>query len=131
MSSLTDSHIEPPLRGCVRPPGCFVYGIHQPGYRVLNLRREDHLLQLGTLDDGAVIDNRNNFPAGDLDVAPGRPIYEIANPLPFRGSTFIDSGWAAAWVARPESIRLASPPPCSLTDALAAQGLLPEQRRNV
>ncbi|OQX08996.1 MAG: hypothetical protein BWK76_22830 [Desulfobulbaceae bacterium A2] len=130
MPSHTAPPTDPPLRGCVRPPGIFVYGVHQPGYQVANLRREDHLLRLGAMD-GADIDNRNNFPADDLDVAAGRPIYEIGNPLPFRGSTFIDSGWAAARAQRPEDIRLPAPPPCSLHAGLDALALTPEQRRAV
>jgi len=117
----------PPLPGCVTPAGRFVFGIHRPGYRVANLRHDDHLRALGDCD-GHPVDNSRNFPAADVEEPAGRPIYEIANPLPFRGVTFIDSAWAAERAARPDSIRLEPAPPCALGDSLSELGLTAEQR---
>ena len=98
----------------VTPTGRFRVGIHQPSYTVANLRQHDYLLSLGTLPDGQVAGNQANFPASDVQVAQARPIYEIRNPLPFRGCTFIDTGWAESRAAAPLSIRLPAPQPVSL-----------------
>lgn len=102
----------------VTPQGRFRVGIHQPGYTVANLRQHDHLLSLGALPDEQPIGNQANFPVRDVQVAHARPIYEIRNPLPFRGCTYIDSGWADAKAASPQTIRLPAPPPVSLRSVL-------------
>ncbi|MGI6655600.1 MAG: hypothetical protein ACOX5Z_02005 [Desulfobulbus sp.] len=84
------------------------------------MRRHDRLATLGHLASGSAHDNRENFPPDDVDVGRARPIYEIINPLPFRGCTFIDSGWADARAAAPERIALAPQPATSLRELLAA-----------
>lgn len=103
-----------PLRTCVSPDGRFVFGIHQPAYTVKNLRPQEHLAPLGTLPDGTVLDNARNFPLGDLAVPAADWVYEIANPLAFRGTTFISRSWAEARAANPAAIRLPAPAPVSL-----------------
>ncbi|MEA2115452.1 MAG: hypothetical protein U9P36_08695, partial [Thermodesulfobacteriota bacterium] len=46
-------------------------------------------------------------------------IYEIANPFSFLGTTYIDSGWAAARAENPGLIKIDPSPACSMTIALA------------
>ena len=103
----------------VTPEGRFRVGIHSPSFRVSNLRERDHLLALGSLPGGAPVDNRENFPASDINVSQARPIYEIVNSLPFRGCTFIDSGWATARAQHPESILIQGRSEVSLRQLLA------------
>ncbi len=107
------------LRTCVTSAGVFRVGVHRPHYRVRNLRDRDFRMSLGVLSDGSSHDNRDNFPTGDVEEEAGRWIYEIANPFSFRGTTYIDSEWAAARAAEPEMIRIPPAPACSLSDTLA------------
>ncbi len=102
------------LHTSITPAGRFRVGLHTPAYSVANLREHNHLCTLGLLADGTPVNNRDNFPEQDITIAKGRPIYEILNPLPFRGCTFIDSGWADARAADPASIRIHPPRPVSL-----------------
>lgn len=102
------------LHTSITPAGRFRVGLHSPSYTVANLREHDHLCSLGFLADGAPVDNRANFPQQDVTIAKARPIYEIRNPFPFRGCTFIDSGWADSRAADPGSIRIHPPQSVSL-----------------
>ena len=63
----------------------------------------------------APVFNSANFPPGDLHVSGADWIFEIPNPLPFKGSTFIDKEWADASAGNPGKIRLAAAPEVSLT----------------
>ena len=111
------------VRSCVHPSGHFVYGRHAPAYQVANLRENDCVDSLGAfLDDNPYL-NQGNFPEGDLRVDQAEVIYEIVNPLPFRGVTYISSGWAAAKAVAPSSIKLPEPQAVSMRQAL--QDLLP------
>ena len=65
------------LTSCVHPDGRFRVGRHQPEYLVRNLRERSCPLVLGELPDGTVLDNRANFPQGDLSGRAGYPVYEI------------------------------------------------------
>jgi hypothetical protein len=76
-------------------------------------------MQLGVLANGSPHDNRDNFPDRDVEEQDGRWIYEIANPFSFRGTTYIDSGWAAVRAKNPAMIRIAPAPACSLSNTLA------------
>lgn len=107
------------LNTSVTPQGRFVVGVHFPSYTVANLRQLDCLCSLGRLAGGEIVDNRGNFPSGAVEVPAARRIYEIRNPLPFRGCTFIDSGWADARARAPELIRIASQPQVSMRASLA------------
>ena len=107
------------LHTSVTPEGRFRVGKHCPSYNVLNLRQENHHCLLGRTSQGQEVRNQGNFPAGDVVVEQARPIYEIVNPLPFRGCTFIDSGWADGRVGQLESIRIDPPPPVCLKELLA------------
>ncbi len=100
---------------CVSAAGCFIYGIHKPQYKVTNLRKADHLASLGNFKNGNTIDNKRNFPSGDIEVEQGDWIYEIPNPFPFRGTTYIGKKWADKKAEDPESIILPGPPPLSFT----------------
>jgi hypothetical protein len=99
------------LRTCVSPEGKFIYGIHKPSFKILNLRENDFCQILGLDTADKPIDNRLNFPADKVAEAQGAWIYEIPNPFPFRGTTYIDRNWADAKAADPLSITL--PPPLS------------------
>ncbi|MCK5835908.1 MAG: hypothetical protein KAH09_01460 [Desulfobacula sp.] len=103
-----------PLRSCVGKDAQFIVGVHTPCFDVKNLRNHDYFASLGQLEDGTVIDNRVNFPGEDLHEAGADIIYEIANPFPFRGTTYINSAWADIKAAHPEAIHISKPLPCSL-----------------
>ncbi len=102
----------------ISPQGRFRVGVHTPTYQVSNLRRRDHLCTLGLHEDDVVVDNQRNFPLGDVVVDNARPVYEICNPLPFRGCTFINSGWADDRASDPGLIALAPRPQLSLLKLL-------------
>lgn len=102
------------LRTCVTPSG-FVVGVHDPAYNVANLREQDHINPLGLDEQDRSVDNRDNFPGGDVHVPSAARIYEIPNAFPFRGTTYIDSSWADAKACDLASIRLPAPAGCSLS----------------
>ncbi len=106
------------LRTCVTPAGEFVYGIHKPQYRVMNLRQEDKIETLGTVGDDRLHDNRDNFPPVDVLVAKGDCVFEIANAFPFRGTTYIRKPWADSKAVSPASICLDATPEVSLSEIL-------------
>jgi hypothetical protein len=106
------------LHTSITPEGRFRVGLHTPSYIVPNLREHDHPCVLGFLADGTALDNRDNFPIEDITIGTARPIYEICNPLPFRGCTFIDSGWADARASDPGWIRIHPPQAVSLRSTL-------------
>lgn len=106
------------VRSCVHPSGQFVYGVHAPSYQVANLRENDWVEPLGAFPDNSPCVNQGNFPAGDLQVDQAEMIYEIANPFPFRGVTYISSAWATPRAANPSSIKLPPPPEVSMAQAL-------------
>jgi hypothetical protein len=111
------------VRSCVHPSGQFVYGVHAPSYEVANLRENDFVEPLGAFSDGKPYLNHGNFPEGDIRVAQADVIYEIANPFPSKGATYISSAWAAPRAANPASIKLPEPQAVSMRQAL--QGLFP------
>jgi len=102
------------LKTCIGKNARFVVGIHTPCFEVKNLRDHDYVTSLGQLEDGTNVDNRINFPGNDLYEPNADAIYEIANPFPFRGTTYINSAWADIKVGLPEKIRISEPEPCSL-----------------
>lgn len=103
----------------VTPAGEFLVGKHEPAsFTVANLREQDHTCLLGRTGDGAPVDNAVNFPPGDVQVTNAKRIYEIANAFPFRGATFIDSGWADTRAQNPSSIGLPPREKCSLRKVL-------------
>ena len=102
------------MRSCVGKDARFIVGIHKPEFKVKNLRDNDYFEPLGQLEDGTRIDNIVNFPKDDLYEPNADIIYEIANPFPFRGTTYINSAWADIKAAHPETIRISKHEPCSL-----------------
>jgi len=106
------------LRSCVTPAGEFVYGIHKPQYRVMNLRQEDKIETLGRVGNDLLHDNRDNFPPVDVLVAKGDWVFEIANALPFRGTTYISKPWADSKAVSPAAIFLDATPEVSLSETL-------------
>ena len=103
------------MRTCVLPGGTFFYGIHKPSYHVSNLRQQTQCDQLGSDQNDNSVDNRINFPEDDLEIQQADWIYEIANPFPFRGTTFIGKDWADRSAADYDRIRLPDPPQLSLS----------------
>ena len=93
-------------RSCVGKDGRFIVGIHDPGFKVTNLRENDRLHPLGALADGTPVENRANFPLGDVEEPHADRIYEIANPFSFRGVTYVNSRWADRTANEPETIML-------------------------
>jgi len=75
--------------GSVHPKGRFIVGFHKPRYQVKTLEKGDSILVLGHYKDGTPVDNIRNFPRGDIKVDPAQPVYEILNPLPFLGATYV------------------------------------------
>jgi len=73
---------------------------------------------LGRDEDGREVVNLKNFPDGDVIEPAGVPIFEVANPFPFRGATYIKKDWADKRAGNHQEIRLAEPPKCSMNDFL-------------
>ena len=108
-----------PLRTCVAPTGRFRTGIHRPHFTVANLRKEDLLLDLGATTDGQRQDNGANFPPTDVQEPGADTIFEIPNPLPFRGVTYICRSWADSRADDPEQISIPAPPAVSLHGSIS------------
>lgn len=107
------------LRTCVDPSGKFIYGIHKPGFKVLNMREKNYISSMGESKDGRLCENRANFPPGDVEESCANPIFEIPNPFPFRGVTYIAKRWADEKAKNPFSIMLPEVPQMSFTDTVA------------
>jgi hypothetical protein len=75
-------------------------------------------MELGRFTDGTIVDSMPNFPSQDVEEPQGKWIYEVPNAFPFRGATFIDSGWAAARAADPLSIGIMQDSTGSLRESL-------------
>ncbi len=109
------------LRTCVSPGGKFTVGIHDPGFEVENMREKTCPAILGRLADGTPVENHINFPGSTVTADKTDRIYEIANPFPFRGATFINTAWADRHAGRPETISVPAKPPCSLSKNLTTK----------
>ena len=70
---------------------------------------------MGRDPDGHSVTNHQNFPTGDVDVPSAGAVLEIANPLPFRGVTYIGQDWADARARQPLAIQLPPPQPVSMS----------------
>lgn len=103
------------LRTCIRPNKQFIYGIHKPSYHVHNLRNKKEIKELGRYGSGEIYLNTANYPEGSVSVKDADWIFEIPNPLSFRGSTYIDKEWADASAKNPERISLPQKEDLSLT----------------
>jgi len=109
------------LRTCVTPDGRFIYGVHKPSFTVRNLRENDFITTLGVLPDGSGHLNHINFPKGDVIESQADWIYEIPNPFPFKGVTYIAKSWAEKRAENPSSISLPKPSPVSFSTFLKNQ----------
>ncbi len=101
-------------RSSVAPDGRFTVGIHRPSYSIDNLRPSHSISVLGQGPEGLEIHNQANFPSGAVDVPSAGQIFEIANPLPWRGTTYIGKDWADRCAEAPLAIQLPSKPPVSM-----------------
>jgi len=108
------------IQTSITPEGSFCYGVHRPEYSVHNLRRNSVLQKLGYTTEAKVVDNKRNFPAGDLEIKDGTWIFEIPNPFPFMGRTFIGKDWADKNAENRAKICLPEPDKISLSQALKA-----------
>lgn len=106
------------IKTSITPEGKFRYGIHKPSYSVKNQRQNISIQKLGHDSYGTPIDNSKNFPDGTIEVEKSDWIFEIPNPLPFKGRTYIDKEWADSRADNPHKIRIPSPEPVSLTQIL-------------
>lgn len=106
------------LQTCIIPGGRFQYGIHKPNYTVANLRQAAKLEILGLTEENDLISNERNYPQGNVEVTGADWIFEIPNPFPFKGRTYIDKEWADASADNPDRIRLPQPKLVSLSDTL-------------
>lgn len=106
------------LRTCITPEGRFRYGIHKPSYTVANLRQDTRPAILGLSTDNEEVGNERNFPQGNIPVPEADWIFEIPNPFPFRGTTYIDKEWADASAINPDKIGLPPAPQVSLSTTL-------------
>ncbi len=107
------------LRTCVTSDGKFKYGIHKPSFRVVNLRENTFLQPLGLDEENELIQNSVNFPTGNVSEPQAEWIYEVPNPLPFRGVTYIGKSWADAKALDPASIKLPEQTPTSMSEYLS------------
>ena len=106
------------LRTCVAPTGRFVVGHHKPHFRVENLRKSAEISSLGQVNGNQNIENIDNFPKGPIAEPQADHIFEIANPFPFRGTTYIIKSIADKHACNPESIALPEPAAVSLSAVL-------------
>ncbi len=106
------------LPTCVTPHGTFQYAIHKPAYRVTNLRQSARIETLGRTEENDPVDSKRNFPEGNVAVDAADWIFEIPNPFPFKGRTYIDKEWADASARKPERIRLPQAEAVSLSRIL-------------
>ncbi|MCK5515720.1 MAG: hypothetical protein KAI39_02510 [Desulfobulbaceae bacterium] len=106
------------IQTSICPDGKFCYGIHKPVYKVENQRQDSSIQYLGQDTRGNTVDNKVNFPEGTVEVKDGDWIFEIPNPFPFKGRTYIDKEWADSSADNPGKIRLPEAEPVSLTQTL-------------
>jgi hypothetical protein len=73
---------------CVTPQGNFRVGLHKPCFSVKNLRNTTEIQAMGMLD-GLPVENQINFPQEDLHFQHAEEVFEVPNPFPFWGATYI------------------------------------------
>ncbi|NMX23107.1 hypothetical protein HCU62_04030 [Dissulfurirhabdus thermomarina] len=105
----------------MHPDGVFRCGHHRPSFRAANLRGTSAPLVLGHLPGGVEIRNDANFPEGDLELAETEGVFEVPNPFPFWGATYILQAPADRLAEAPAAFRLRDEPP---PDPPPARGLL-------
>ena len=84
----------------------FKVGLHEPSYDVMNLRHSDAVFQIGVTVHGDEVKNEANFPKNhSIDVEMGESVYEIPNPFPFWGTTYILKWKADEFKKNPKQFR--------------------------
>ncbi|MCG8337608.1 MAG: hypothetical protein MJE63_24165 [Proteobacteria bacterium] len=106
------------LKTSVLPEGRFCYGIHKPSFEVRNLRKNKTIRKLGSTEGQTGVNNQVNFPDGSVEEPQADWIFEIPNPFPFRGTTFIARRWAEQKVNQQSSICLPAPGRVSYFESL-------------
>lgn len=106
------------LQTCIVPGSRFQYGIHKPDYTVTNLRPSTLVEPLGLTEKNDLVKNERNYPQGNVEVTGADWIFEIPNPFPFKGRTYIDKEWADASANNPDRISLPQPEHISLSETL-------------
>ncbi len=106
------------IRTSVLPSGDFTWGIHKPEFKVKNLRKNDYISSLGESEDKKQFENHANFPHYDINDEKGETIYEIPNPFPFLGVTYIIKKRADENAMRPTSLMLPDKPAASFFQSL-------------
>ena len=106
------------IQTCIVPGGRFQYGIHKPAYTVTNLRPTTKVANLGLTEGNVPVINETNYPRENVDVTGADWIFEIPNPFPFKGRTYIDKEWADASAKNLDRIKLPQPDHVSLSDTL-------------
>ena len=104
------------INTCVTPGGRFVFGLHKPHFRAANMRQNDYVLPLGQAGGRKQL-NLLNFPPDDVDIPSAQAVYEVANPFPFRGVTYIGKNWADRAASDPTLISIAAPSKVSMGQA--------------
>ncbi len=110
------------LRTCVSNKGRFVVKVHRPEFEVDNYRQNRRVASLGLLPDGTAVLNEKNYPEGNVIEPSADIIYEIDNPFPFRGTTYINTRWAAQNAGKSERIAIPVPEELSLKKYLEQWG---------
>lgn len=108
------------LRTCVAPEGRFIFSVHKSAFTSANLRASNHRTILGETEEGRPVENSRNLPLEDVTEENDNRIYEIPNPFPFRGATYIGKAWADRAAKSPGAIAPAQPKESSLTQTLKA-----------
>lgn len=119
------------IKSCVLPEGRFYYGIHKPGFEVKNLRNNKKIEKLGTTGDQTIVKNQVNYPDGDVKEPKADWIFEIPNPFPFRGTTFINRKWAEQKVNQPKDICLPDLPKISYCESLTIKSKSSEEQQQI
>ncbi|RLC27512.1 MAG: hypothetical protein DRH32_10180 [Deltaproteobacteria bacterium] len=123
------------LKTCVHPSGSFTYGIHKPGFNVVNMRENNYVGTLGFLGDNIAFENLANFPPGTVEEPNADVIFEIPNPFPFRGVTYIAKSWAEEKSLNPSAIMLSEPPEVSFSATIKKwfgnNQLTPEKKEKI
>lgn len=119
------------VRTCVAPTGEFVIGKHEPSFTVDNFREKDTIVPLGELAGGQPVMNTVNFPYGAVEVTGADGVIEVANPFPFRGTTYILQKSADRFASDPTGICLPAPAGTSFHGVirkLLAEQDIPDER---
>lgn len=104
-SAIVRRHTLPGLRTCVTPCGGFTCALHRSCFNVLNLREKTAFSCLGKTEADEDVKNYTTFPSADMEFSPSTGVYEIPNPFPFWGATYILQGPADLLREDPSAFR--------------------------